>query len=220
MAWWEYLSPITYGRKVKKDQRHTKHKTEKAKKAYEKQPFLKNEVPTMTGRQKKLFKEGVRQQRGVNYDIKKEQPYNQGVENINNILSGDPEALKRFEAPYLRQFNERTLPHIAQNFSMNNNQSGSAFQRALADSGVDFEERMAHMREDRKQNATNQALQYAQQPIQNAQSRYGQLQQYSPRQNIITQKPVPGHEGPSGTSQFMEKALPTVGTIAGLAATE
>jgi len=74
------------------------------------------------------------------------------------LLSGDPEATKAFEAPYMRQFNEQTIPGIAERFSGMGAgaQSSGAFQRALGGAGADLQERLASLREGLKFQASTQ----------------------------------------------------------------
>lgn len=85
-----------------------------------------------------------------------------------NILNDNPELMKQFEAPYMRQFNEVTIPDLAEQFAgMGSGAlSSSGFRNASVNAGVDLSERLAAIRANLKNNAAqglfntgNQALQ-------------------------------------------------------------
>lgn len=93
----------------------------------------------------------------------------QGGENfLQKLLSGDKETMNQFQAPYLRQFNEQTIPGIAERFSGlgAGAQSSSAFQQALGGAGADLSERLASLQGQMQLGALPQALGYAQAPFQ------------------------------------------------------
>jgi hypothetical protein len=94
--------------------------------------------------------------------------YQSGSSYLQNILSNDPEAMKAFEAPHLRQFNEQTVPGLANLFGGLGAQSSSGFQQALGQAGAGLQENLARVRGELQQGAAGQALQYAQQPAANA----------------------------------------------------
>lgn len=84
--------------------------------------------------------------------------FQQAQDYQSQLLSGDPEATKAFEAPYMRQFNEKVIPGIAERFSGAGAgaQSSSAFQQALGGAGADLQERLAQLREGLRYQASNQ----------------------------------------------------------------
>ena len=62
------------------------------------------------------------------------------------ILSQDPEMMKQFEAPALRQFEEQTLPSIAERFTGTRgagSQRSSAFGQQLGQAGAGLQEKLA-----------------------------------------------------------------------------
>jgi len=88
------------------------------------------------------------------------QSSNQGIQQSNEFLqklvSQDPETLKQFEQPHLRQFNEQTVPGLAARFSQDfGGTSGSGFQRTLANASTDLQERLAAMRSQLGMQAAN-----------------------------------------------------------------
>jgi len=66
-----------------------------------------------------------------------------------DLFSDDPEALERMFAPARREFEERTVPGIAERFTGMGAgaQSSSAFQQALGSAGAGLSENLAAMRE-------------------------------------------------------------------------
>lgn len=92
-------------------------------------------------------------------------------QDLAGILGNDPNSLRAFEDPYLKQFNEEIIPNIAERFSGLGAQRSSAFGQALAQGGQDLETRLASLRSQLKQNALQSLLQFGQ---------FGMQQQVSP----------------------------------------
>lgn len=84
--------------------------------------------------------------------------YNQAQSNLMEILGGGNEAYDRFAAPYMRQFQEETLPGIAERFAGMGALSSSGFGQALGSAGAGLQERLASLREGLRQNAGAQAF--------------------------------------------------------------
>lgn len=57
---------------------------------------------------------------------------------LQKMISGSPEALKAFEDPLKKQFNEEVVPGLAERFSGAGAQRSSAFQQALGQAGTDL----------------------------------------------------------------------------------
>lgn len=97
--------------------------------------------------------------------------YSQGNQYLQNLLQGGPEATSAFEAPYLRQFNQRIVPGLTERFAGMGTGGGalssSAFNNSIAQAGVDLQERLAALRSGLQMQALPQALGYAQQPYSN-----------------------------------------------------
>ena len=103
--------------------------------------------------------------------------YEGGSSFLQNLLSGNPEAFSAFEAPYLRNFQQNIAPGIAERFAGAGTGAGalgsSAFANSLAQASKDLQLDLAGLRSNLQMQALPQALQYAQQPIQN---RFGAAQ--------------------------------------------
>ncbi len=78
---------------------------------------------------------------------------------LQQLLSGDPEQMKRFEAPSRRAFEEQTMPSIAERFTGMGAQKSSAFGQQLGQAGQRLEESLGAQREGRKGQGINQLLQ-------------------------------------------------------------
>jgi len=88
-------------------------------------------------------------------------PTGQGMDWISQLLSGDEEAMKAFEAPAMRQFEQEVVPGIAERFAgMGTMGAGdsSAFQQTMGQAGKELSENLQQMRSGLKFNAL-QALQ-------------------------------------------------------------
>jgi hypothetical protein len=107
------------------------------------------QFPTKTPEQQQLLSQLLEQLGG---------PLGQGMQNILQLLSGDPEAFKAFEAPAMRQFEEQIVPGLAERFSGMGAgaQSSSAFQQALGQAGASLSERLAMQRAGLQQGAMGQ----------------------------------------------------------------
>ena len=105
-------------------------------------------------------------------DITQNPTYQAGNEWIQSLFN-DPEFFKSFEAPLMRQFEEETIPGLANRFaSMGSGGStgSTAFRNQLSREGSNLQTNIAAMRGGMQQQGANQALQYAQQPTSNYQN--------------------------------------------------
>jgi len=103
-------------------------------------------------------------------------PSFQGGQDWLQSLFNDPEFFQNFEAPLQRQFQEQTVPDLANRFASMG--SGGAlgstgFRNQLAREGSNLSTNIAALRGGMQQQGANQALQYAQQPFQNIMQMYG-----------------------------------------------
>jgi len=87
-----------------------------------------------------------------------------GAQNyLSSILSGDPNALAEFEAPYRQQFEQQTIPMLAERFAgagggMGGGFSNSGFGQALGGAGAGLQAQLAGLHGALRQNAAGQAL--------------------------------------------------------------
>ena len=77
----------------------------------------------------------------------------QGWDYLMKIMGGDTSA---FEAPLMREFQEQTIPGIAEQFASIDGQSSSAFGQALGSAGAGLQENLAMLREGLKMQALQQ----------------------------------------------------------------
>lgn len=102
-------------------------------------------------------------------DITQNQGYQQGQEWLNNLYN-DPQFFNAFEAPLQRQFQEQTIPDLANRFaSMGSGgaMGSTGFRNQLAREGSNLGTNIAALRGQMQQQGVNQQLGYAQQPFSN-----------------------------------------------------
>ncbi len=124
---------------------------------------------------------------GGGQDITQNQNYQQGSEWLSRLFN-DPEFFKSFEAPLQRQFEENTVPELANRFaSMGSGGStgSTAFRNQLGREGSNLSTNIAALRGGMQQQGVNQGLAYGQQPIQNLMQMMGIGLQ--PTQNMYQQ---------------------------------
>jgi hypothetical protein len=75
-------------------------------------------------------------------------PLGSGLENLQQLLSGDPEAFEAFAAPARTQFEQQTVPGIAERFTGlgEGAQRSSAFGQTLGQAGAGLEEALSAQR--------------------------------------------------------------------------
>jgi hypothetical protein len=138
--------------------------------------------------------EAINGMRGAQ-DVTQNPNYQQGQEWLQSMFS-DPEFFKNFEAPLQRQFQEQTIPDLANRFaSMGSGGSlgSTGFRNQLGREGSNLHSNIAALRGGIQQQGVNQSLNYAQQPFNNLL----QMQQLAtqPTQNTY-QPPSGGFWGP------------------------
>jgi hypothetical protein len=131
-------------------------------------PKLKK-YETLSKEQKSLQKDILKHPHVSLPKASKDPSYQAGQSYLQSILSQDPEMMKQFEAPYMRQFQEETIPQLAERFTaLGGGQNSSAFQQALGQAGASLSERLAALRSGLGLQASQQALGYAQLPFEQA----------------------------------------------------
>lgn len=98
--------------------------------------------------------------------------YGAGSSYLQNLLSGNPNAFAAFEQPYKTQFEQHTIPQLANQFAGMGTGAGalnsSGFYQTLGEQGRLLSENLASLRSGLQMQALPQAYQYAQGPLQNA----------------------------------------------------
>ena len=124
-------------------------------------------------------------------DITQNQGYQEGQNWLHSMFN-DPDFFKNFEAPLQRQFEEQTVPDLANRFASQGSGGSlgsTGFRNQLAREGSNLHTNIAALRGGMQQQGVGQQLQYAQQPINNLNSMYQNALQ--PTQNQY-QPPSPG----------------------------
>jgi len=108
------------------------------------------QIPALSGGQQKLLDQSTG---GIEGPLSEYYKYMQGM------MSGSPESYQNFEAPYMRQFQEKVIPGLenaATSFGM---RGSSGMQQSLAQAGTGLQERLAMMREGLRSQAATQLQQ-------------------------------------------------------------
>lgn len=79
-----------------------------------------------------------------------------GMSYLSSILGGDETSAGAFEAPLMRQFQEQTVPELAERFASLDAQGSSAFGQSLGQAGAGLAENLAALREGLKMQAIQQ----------------------------------------------------------------
>lgn len=128
--------------------------------------------------------QGMRGQ-GMN-DITQNQNYNEGSDWLSSLFN-DQDFFKNFEAPAMRNYEENTIPDLANRFaSMGSGGSmgSTAFRNQANREGSNLQANLAAMRGGMQQQGVGQSLQYGQQPTSNFMQMFQQAMQ--PTQNTHT----------------------------------
>ena len=117
------------------------------------------QLPTMTGGQMQGL-EGIlaqlQQMQGPGGAYGGAQDY------LSKILSGDPGAMAEFEAPYRQEFEQKTIPGLAERFAgmspMGGGLSSSGFGQAIGGAGAGLQAQLAGLHGALRQGASGQAM--------------------------------------------------------------
>jgi hypothetical protein len=97
--------------------------------------------------------------------------FQSGQSHLQSLLSNEPGAFEAFEAPFKEQFEQEIVPGIAERFAGLGTGAGSlnssGLNNALAQAGKGLSTNLAGLRSGLQMQASQQGLQYAQQPIMN-----------------------------------------------------
>lgn len=117
-------------------------------------------------------------------------PTGQGLDYLSSILSNEPGAFDAFEAPFKTQFEQQTVPGIAEQFSAlgAGSQGSSAFGQALGQAGANLQENLSAQRAQLRNQALGQLGQLLNQGL--GQKTFGYQQ--TPAQGGFLQGLAPG----------------------------
>lgn len=85
-----------------------------------------------------------------------QQPLQSGLGFFQELMGGGDEAAQRMSAPYMRQFQEQTVPELAQRFASMGALDSSAFTQQLGAAGAGLSENLAALRENLRMQALGQ----------------------------------------------------------------
>lgn len=118
----------------------------------------------------------IKQMKGGAQDITQNQNYQQGQDWLSSLFN-DQDFFKNFEAPLQRNFEENTIPDLANRFAgmgSGGSLGSTAFRNQANREGERLHENIAALRGGLQQQGVNQGLQYAQQPFSNLMQLYNQ----------------------------------------------
>jgi hypothetical protein len=167
-------------------------------------------LSTMSKGQGNFLQQLLSQLQGQSSNLGQNPLFQAGSNYLQKLLGGGQESQQSFSAPFMRQFNEQTVPALAERFSGlgAGAQSSSAFQQALGQAGAGLQENLAALHSGNQMQGLGQALNYAQQPISNLLG-FGQLglgtstKAFMPRQLPFWQQLLLGASGGLGQAGGM-----------------
>lgn len=86
-------------------------------------------------------------------------PLSSGLGNLDQLLSGRPEAFEAFKRPAMREFQEEIIPQLAEGFGGLGATSSSGAQQTFARAGERLEEKLAAQRAGLQSQGLNQLIQ-------------------------------------------------------------
>lgn len=113
------------------------------------------QLPTMSPEQMEFFQNFLSQIGGAGAG-----GFGESMDYLRNILSGDPEAMRAFEAPHLRQFQEQTVPALTERLTglgAGGGRSSGAAQ-VLGQAGQSLQEKLASLRSGLQGQAAQQLM--------------------------------------------------------------
>ena len=114
-------------------------------------PSKMKQQSTVTPEVQKFYDQIMSAMQGGNTNIP-------GIDYLQSLFSNDPNAFSEFEAPAMRQFNEQTIPGIAERFSAagSGSRNSSAFNNSTAMAGSRLSENLSSQRANLRSGAMNQ----------------------------------------------------------------
>lgn len=134
--------------------------------------------PTMTGGQTDLLQNMIQQLQGGGIYGQGQGAFGSGMDYLQDLYGGGQEGFNKLAAPYLRQFEEQTVPGLAERFSGAGagGRSSSAFNQAMGQAGGRLSESLGSMFEGLKSQNLGNLMGMAGMPFQQAQGAMGQRQ--------------------------------------------
>ncbi len=155
-------------------------------------PEKRENVSTLRPEQEDLYNQLIRSGQGRGAGG----AFGEAADYYRNNLGDNPGDFDAFAAPELRQFNEQTIPGLAEQFAGmgSGGLSSSGFRNAAVNAGTDLSERLGALRANLRQNSAAGLQGIGQTGLQNF------------SQNMVTEPGSPG---------FLSSIAPAVGTALG-----
>lgn len=116
-------------------------------------------IPTMTPGQEKLL-QGLINQLGMQGGLG--QGYGQSVNYLTDLMNPNSEAVRQFTEPYMQQFEQQTVPGLAERFAgagaMGGGLSSSGFGQSLSAAGGQLQNQLAALKAGLGQQAAGQLM--------------------------------------------------------------
>ncbi len=132
-------------------------------------------------------------------------PANQAISQLQEMMNPDSQAYQNFAAPHMRQFQEQTLPGIAEHFAGGGALSSSGFGQALSSAGAGLQEKLASLKSGLQQSALEKILEM-----------YGKMSQNSLNASPFAYVSKSGGVSPSGQGINAFTQSMTPGNIEGI----
>ena len=101
-----------------------------------------------------------------NAPLSQNQPGFQSASNyLQDLLNPDSEAMRAYQEPAMRQFQQEIIPGIAERFSLGNEKGSSAFQNSLTQAGGNLSAQLNQQRGQQQMQALPLLLQLLQMPF-------------------------------------------------------
>lgn len=113
-------------------------------------------LPTMSKEQQSFFSNFINRLKGM-------EGADQGsIDYLMQLMDPNSEAVNQFTAPYMREFNEKTVPGLAERFAgmgaMGGGLSSSGFGQSLGAAGAGLQEKLAALKSGLGTQAANQLM--------------------------------------------------------------
>lgn len=134
------------------------------------------QVPTKTGGQSDLLNQMISALQGGQGIFGNNQLYQGGSNYLNDLYSQSPDAFNRLSEPYMRQFQQQTVPALAERFSGAGygGRQSSAFNQAMGQAGQNLSSQLGGMFEQMRSQNLGNLMGMANMPYQQAQGAIGQ----------------------------------------------
>jgi hypothetical protein len=137
-------------------------------------------LPTMNTEQQQMMGNYMQQMMGGGFGGAGAPGYQSGMNYLQDLYSQSPQAFSRMQEPYMRQFQQQTVPGLAERFSgagggspMGGGRQSSAFNQAMGAAGGNLSAQLGGMFEGMRGQNLQNLLGFSQAPYQQAMGMMG-----------------------------------------------